>query len=141
MTQLGQGMVTGIPQLLAQALPIAADLASNLRANAGQLVDTGIQFILNLSLIHIYVDAAHAPAHSDRVVAVGFGGKAVGVQHAAAAGRIGCAQRHAGILLLSLIHICKVWLLFADSEPRVQVISKIRSSRRSRSHQPVSLKV
>lgn len=31
MTKLGQGMVTGIPQLLAQALPIAADLASNLR--------------------------------------------------------------------------------------------------------------
>ena len=49
MTQLGQGMVTGIPQLLAQALPIAAALASNLRANAGQLVDTGIQFILNMA--------------------------------------------------------------------------------------------
>lgn len=49
MTQLGQGMVTGIPNLLAQALPIAADLASNLRANAGQLVDTGIQFILNMA--------------------------------------------------------------------------------------------
>ena len=49
MTQLGQGMVTGIPQLLAQALPIAADLASGLRANAGQLVDTGIQFILNMA--------------------------------------------------------------------------------------------
>ena len=49
MTQLGQGMVTGIPQLLAQALPIAADLASNLRANAGQLVDTGIQFIFNMA--------------------------------------------------------------------------------------------
>ena len=42
-------MVTGIPQLLAQALPIAADLASGLRANAGQLVDTGIQFILNMA--------------------------------------------------------------------------------------------
>ena len=49
MTLLGQGMVTGIPNLLAQALPIAADLASNLRANAGQLVDTGIQFILNMA--------------------------------------------------------------------------------------------
>ena len=49
MTQLGQGMVTGIPNLLAQALPIAADLASGLRANAGQLVDTGIQFILNMA--------------------------------------------------------------------------------------------
>lgn len=48
-TQLGQGMVTGIPNLLAQALPIAADLASNLRANAGQLVDAGIQFILNMA--------------------------------------------------------------------------------------------
>ena len=49
MTQLGQGMVTGIPNLLAQVLPIAADLASGLRANAGQLVDTGIQFILNMA--------------------------------------------------------------------------------------------
>lgn len=49
MTLLGQGMVTGIPNLLAQALPIAANLASNLRANAGQLVDTGIQFILNMA--------------------------------------------------------------------------------------------
>lgn len=49
MTQLGQGMVTGIPNLLAQALPIAADLASGLRTNAGQLVDTGIQFILNMA--------------------------------------------------------------------------------------------
>lgn len=49
MTQLGQGMVTGIPQLLAQALPIAANLASGLRANAGQLVDTGIQFIFNMA--------------------------------------------------------------------------------------------
>ena len=49
MTQLGQGMVTGSPQLLAQALPIAADLASGLRANAGQLVDTGIQFIFNMA--------------------------------------------------------------------------------------------
>lgn len=49
MTQLGQGMVTGIPNLLAQALPIAADLASGLRANAGQLVDTGIQFIFNMA--------------------------------------------------------------------------------------------
>lgn len=49
MTQLGQGLVTGIPNLLAQALPIAADLASGLRANAGQLVDTGIQFILNMA--------------------------------------------------------------------------------------------
>ena len=47
--QLGQGLVTGIPTLLAQALPIAADLASGLRANAGQLVDSGIQFILNLA--------------------------------------------------------------------------------------------
>ncbi len=49
MTQLRQGMVTGIPQLLAQALPIAANLASGLRANAGQLVDTGIQFTLNMA--------------------------------------------------------------------------------------------
>lgn len=47
--QLGQGLVSGIPQLLAQALPMVAELASGLRANAGQLVDAGIQFILNLA--------------------------------------------------------------------------------------------
>lgn len=47
--KLGDGLVTGIPQLLAQALPVAASLASGLRKNAGQLVDAGIQFILNLA--------------------------------------------------------------------------------------------
>ena len=47
--KLGEGLVTGIPQLLAQALSVAADLASGLRENAGQLVDAGIQFILNLA--------------------------------------------------------------------------------------------
>lgn len=47
--KLGDGLVTGIPQLLAQALPVAASLASGLRENAGQLVDAGIQFILNLA--------------------------------------------------------------------------------------------
>lgn len=47
--KLGEGLVTGIPQLLAQALPVVADLASGLRENAGQLVDEGIQFILNLA--------------------------------------------------------------------------------------------
>ena len=41
--------MTGIPQLLAQALPVVADLAGGLRENAGQLVDAGIQFILNLA--------------------------------------------------------------------------------------------
>lgn len=48
--KLGEGLVTGIPQLLAQALPVAAGLASGLRENAGQLVDAGIQFILNLAI-------------------------------------------------------------------------------------------
>lgn len=48
--KLGEGLVTGIPQLLAQALPVVADLASGLRENAGQLVDAGIQFILNLAI-------------------------------------------------------------------------------------------
>ena len=48
--KLGDGLVTGIPQLLAQALPVAASLASGLRENAGQLVDAGIQFILNLAI-------------------------------------------------------------------------------------------
>lgn len=47
--KLGDGLVTGIPQLLTQALPVAASLASSLRENAGQLVDAGIQFILNLA--------------------------------------------------------------------------------------------
>lgn len=47
--KLGEGLVTGIPQLLAQALPVMANLASGLRENAGQLVDAGIQFILNLA--------------------------------------------------------------------------------------------
>ena len=47
--KLGDGLVTGIPQLLAQALPVAASLASGLRENAGQLVDAGIQLILNLA--------------------------------------------------------------------------------------------
>lgn len=47
--KLGEGLVTGIPQLLAQALPVAASLASGLRENTGQLVDAGIQFILNLA--------------------------------------------------------------------------------------------
>ena len=47
--KLGDGLVTGIPQLLAQALPVAASLAGGLRENAGQLVDAGIQFILNLA--------------------------------------------------------------------------------------------
>lgn len=49
LSKLGEGLVTGIPQLLAQALPVAASLASGLRENAGQLVDAGIQFILNLA--------------------------------------------------------------------------------------------
>lgn len=47
--KLGDGLVTGIPQLLAQALPVVVNLASGLRENAGQLVDAGIQFILNLA--------------------------------------------------------------------------------------------
>lgn len=47
--KLGDGLVTGIPQLLAQALPVVANLASGLRENAWQLVDAGIQFILNLA--------------------------------------------------------------------------------------------
>lgn len=47
--KLGEGLVTGIPQLLAQALPVVANLASGLRENAGQLVDAGIKFILNLA--------------------------------------------------------------------------------------------
>ena len=48
-SQLGEGLVEGIPDLLEQALPVVADLAAGLRENAGQIVDAGIEFILNLA--------------------------------------------------------------------------------------------
>ena len=47
--QLGQGLVNGIPDLLSKALPMVAELASGLRANAGHLVDAGIHFILDMA--------------------------------------------------------------------------------------------
>lgn len=47
--RLGEGFVTGIPQLLGNALPVVAELAGGLRENAGQLVDAGITFILNMA--------------------------------------------------------------------------------------------
>lgn len=46
---LGQGLVQGIPQFLAQALPLISQFTGSLRANFGQLVDAGISLILNLA--------------------------------------------------------------------------------------------
>ena len=46
--QLGQGLVQGIPNFLAQALPLLLQFTESLRSNFGQIVDAGIGLILNL---------------------------------------------------------------------------------------------
>ena len=48
-SNLGSGLVQGIPDLLSNALPIIADLASGLRENAGKIVDAGLDLIVNLA--------------------------------------------------------------------------------------------
>ncbi len=48
-TQLGEGLIEGIPAFLEQALPIIENLSEMLREGAGNLVDVGIEFILNLA--------------------------------------------------------------------------------------------
>lgn len=45
---LSQGLVEGIPNLLAQALPMILQFAESLRANFGTIVDAGIQVLQNL---------------------------------------------------------------------------------------------
>lgn len=48
-SNLGSGLVQGIPDLLSNALLIIADLASGLRENAGKIVDAGLDLIVNLA--------------------------------------------------------------------------------------------
>lgn len=46
---LSQGFVTGIPQFLAQALPLLLQFTEWLRSNAGTLIDAGLTLIQNLA--------------------------------------------------------------------------------------------
>lgn len=46
--QLGQGLVQGIPNFLAQALPMILQFTTSLRANFSSIVDAGIDLLLNL---------------------------------------------------------------------------------------------
>lgn len=45
--QLGQGLVQGIPNFLAQALPMILQFTTSLRANFSSIVDAGIDLLLN----------------------------------------------------------------------------------------------
>lgn len=47
--QLGQGLVQGIPNFLAQALPMVLQFTETLRANFSSIVDAGIDLLLNLA--------------------------------------------------------------------------------------------
>lgn len=49
MDGLSQGLVSGVPTLIGQVMPILAGLSEGLRANAGTLIDSGINLILNLA--------------------------------------------------------------------------------------------
>lgn len=46
---MGDGLAQGLPEFLAQALPMVLQFTENLRANFGQVVDAGIQLLLNLA--------------------------------------------------------------------------------------------
>lgn len=46
---IGSGLVQGIPNFLAQALPMLLQFTDTLRANFGQIVDAGIDLLLNLA--------------------------------------------------------------------------------------------
>lgn len=46
---IGSGLVQGIPNFLAQALPMLLQFTGTLRANFGQIVDAGIDLLLNLA--------------------------------------------------------------------------------------------
>lgn len=46
---LADGLRTGVHEFLAQALPMLADFSATLRANAGRLVDAGLDLILSLA--------------------------------------------------------------------------------------------
>lgn len=47
--QFSQGLVAGVPQIIAQALPMLLQFSETIRSNAGTLVDAGIDLILNLA--------------------------------------------------------------------------------------------
>lgn len=47
--QLGQGLVQGIPNFLAQALPMILQFTTSLRANFSSIVDAGIDLLLNFA--------------------------------------------------------------------------------------------
>lgn len=49
LNQISSGLVTGIPTLCAQFLPMLVTISENLRANAGQLIDAGLNLIENLA--------------------------------------------------------------------------------------------
>ena len=46
---IAEGLVNGVPVLMAKVLPMIASLSGNIRANAGKLVDAGIALIMNLA--------------------------------------------------------------------------------------------
>lgn len=48
-TQLGDGLVEGIPNMLEAVLPLIENFSEFVREGAGNLVDVGIEFILNLA--------------------------------------------------------------------------------------------
>ena len=48
-TQLGEGLVEGIPNMLEVVLPLIENFSEMFREEAGNLVDVGIEFILNLA--------------------------------------------------------------------------------------------
>ena len=48
MDSVSKGLVNGIPNFLAKALPMIQDFTANLRQNAGKFIDEGIEFIKNL---------------------------------------------------------------------------------------------
>ena len=46
---LGEGLAQGVPNFLAQALPMVLSFVQNLRANFGTFVDAGVNLLLNLA--------------------------------------------------------------------------------------------
>lgn len=49
MTSVGEGLKTGIPQILPIALNAIMDFSGSLRENAGKLIDSGLDMILNIA--------------------------------------------------------------------------------------------
>ena len=49
LNSMAEGLATGLPEFLANALPMIGQLAAGIRESAGQLVDAGINLIMNLA--------------------------------------------------------------------------------------------